>query len=116
MEKNSVTFNDIPKIMATLLTEVQQLHTKVDTINLIVSDKQEEKKDKILSIQEVSEMIHKSTSTVYKMVSRNEIPCYKQGKTVTFMESEILEWMKQYKRGSTKQMMALAEQYLRRLQ
>ena len=111
MDANKVVrFEDMPKVLSSLLTEVQQLHSKVDSINSVV------KPNRILSIQEVSKMIHKSTSTVYKMVSKSVIPCYKQGKTVTFIEDEILEWMKQYKRGSATEMMALAEQYLQRIQ
>jgi excisionase family DNA binding protein len=116
MDANKVVrFEDMPKVLSSLLKEVQQLHSKVDSINSVVNQKQE-KPNRILSIQEVSKMIHKSTSTVYKMVSKSVIPCYKQGKTVTFIEDEILEWMKQYKRGSATEMMALAEQYLQRIQ
>ena len=116
MDANKVVrFEDMPKVLSSLLTEVQQLHSKVDSINSVVNQKQE-KPNRILSIQEVSKMIHKATSTVYKMVSKSGNPCYKQGKTVTFIEDEILEWMKQYKRGSATEMMALAEQYLQRIQ
>lgn len=116
MDENRVKFDDMPKIMSTLLAEIKELHSKVDTINTMVSQKQENKTNKVLGIEEVSKMVHKSTSTVYKMVAKNIIPCYKQGKTITFMEDEIIEWMTKFKRGSSTQMMALAEQYLQRLQ
>lgn len=115
MDANKVRFEDMPQIMSTLLDEVKELHSKVDTINTLVTGKQEKSKSRILGIVEVSKMLHKSTSTVYKMVSRNSIPCYKQGKTITFNEDEIIEWLAQFKKGSSTQVMALAEQYLQRL-
>ena len=70
MDANKVVrFEDMPKVLSSLLTEVQQLHSKVDSINSVINQKQE-KPNRILSIQEVSKMIHKSTSTVYKMVEK----------------------------------------------
>ena len=116
MDAKKIKFDDMPTMMSTILSEVKELRTQVDTINKIVTNKKEENKSKVLGIEEVSKIMHKSTSTIYKMVAQNRIPCYKQGKTLTFFEDEILEWMSQFKRGSATQMMALAEQYLQRLQ
>ena len=115
MEESKVKFEDMPKIMSSLLTEMKELRSQVDSINTLVTQKKDQH-NRILGIEEVSKLIHKSTSTVYKMVAQNRIPCYKQGKTITFNEGEILDWMSKFKRGSTTQMMALAEQYMQRLQ
>ena len=116
MDANKVRFEDIPMLMSSILSEMKELHSKVDSIGTLVTGMQEKQPNKVLSIDDVSKLLHKSRSTVYKMVSRNVIPCYKQGKSVTFLEEEVMEWLTTFKRGSCTQVMALAEQYMQRLQ
>lgn len=113
MEERRLGFDDMPKLVSSLITEVKTLSIKMDTVCKMVGNAKSTGK-KILSIDEVAEMLHKSKSSVYKMVSRHEIPYYKQGNVLSFIEAEIIEWLTQYKHNSTEAMMAKAEEYLNR--
>lgn len=116
MDVNKVKFEDMPSMMSCMLTELRSLQTKVDTIDLNVSKITAKPLMKIMNINELSALLGKSTSTIYKMVAAEEIPCYKQGKNLSFIESEILEWLTAYKKGDCAHTMAMAEKYLERLQ
>lgn len=54
--------------------------------------------DDEISIEEVSSLIKKSVSTIYRYTCQNSIPHSKQGNTLHFYRSEILEWMKMHKK------------------
>lgn len=47
---------------------------------------------KILRVQQVADLLTFSKDHVYRLVSQNKIPSYKRGKTLFFIEEEILEW------------------------
>lgn len=115
-KRQKVTFEDMPTLVSSLLIEVKNLQGKVDTVSDMVKTITPKDEVKILTIDDVCKRLGKSRSTVYKMTSRGDIPCYKQGKIVTFIESEFIEWLTTYKVGSCKDIMARAEEYLQRLQ
>lgn len=50
--------------------------------------------DDLLTIDETSELIKLSVSTIYSKVSRNEIPAFKIGKRLYFCRGEIIAWIK----------------------
>ncbi len=47
----------------------------------------------ILNSNEVAIFLGLSKSTIYKMVSRGEIPFHKRGKNLFFIQEEILQWI-----------------------
>ena len=51
--------------------------------------------DKLLDIQEVSQLIGISISTLYKMTSQRRIPFVKIGRLIKFDRKKILEWIEQ---------------------
>ena len=53
-----------------------------------------------MNIEEVSALIKKSISTVYRYTCQQCIPYTKIGNTLHFYRSEILEWMKLHKKKS----------------
>ena len=116
MDAKKIKFDDLPNIMLTLVTQVQALHDKVDSVGTAVSNFSPTPSMNVMNIRQVSKMLGKSTSTIYKMVASEEIPCYKQGKNLSFVESEIKEWLTTYKKGDCRHTMAMAEKYLERLQ
>lgn len=50
--------------------------------------------NRILRVNEVATMLSYSTWHIYRLVNQNKIPFYKKGKTLFFMEDEILDWLK----------------------
>ena len=116
MNVKKIKFEDMPDIMLSLVTEVQSLNEKVDSLGTVVSKYAPSQPMTVMNIRELSKMLGKSVSTIYKMVASEEIPYYKQGKNLSFIESEIKEWLTTYKKGDCRHTMAMAEKYLERLQ
>ena len=110
-----VTFEDMPELVSSLLTEVKTLQGKVDSVSNLVKTITPKDDVKILTVDDVCRWLGKSKSSVYKMTSRGEIPCYKQGRIVTFIESEFIGWLTAYKKGSCVDMMSRAEEYIQRM-
>lgn len=54
--------------------------------------------DDILTIKELSDYLKVSEKTIYRMVSRNEIPAFKMGTTWRFQKLAIEEWIKNQSR------------------
>lgn len=50
--------------------------------------------NRILRVDEVAEMLSYSKWHIYRLVNQNKIPFYKKGKTLFFMEDEVLDWLK----------------------
>ncbi len=73
-----VTFEDMPELVSSLLTEVKTLQGKVDSVSNLVKTITPKDDVKILTVDDVCRWLGKSKSSVYKMTSRGEIPCYKQ--------------------------------------
>lgn len=48
---------------------------------------------KILTAQEVAELLEVSKQTIYRLVRANEIPHFRVGKTVRFNEETITAWI-----------------------
>jgi excisionase family DNA binding protein len=49
--------------------------------------------DRLLTIEEVAEYLQVSPKTVYRMIQRREIPCYKVANQWRFKWSAIQDWM-----------------------
>lgn len=49
---------------------------------------------RILTIKELARILQISVSQVYKLVERNEIPCYRIGRAIRFDYEDIEEWLR----------------------
>ncbi|HUT25134.1 MAG TPA: helix-turn-helix domain-containing protein [Sumerlaeia bacterium] len=49
--------------------------------------------DRLLTIEEVADYLKVSPKTVYRMIQRKEIPCYKVANQWRFKWSVIQDWM-----------------------
>ena len=47
----------------------------------------------VLTTIEVANMLKLARITVYRMASRGDIPCYRNGKNLMFYRDEIMEWV-----------------------
>lgn len=50
--------------------------------------------DDILTIKELSDYLKVSEKTIYRMLSRAEIPAFKMGASWRFKKSKIEDWIK----------------------
>jgi excisionase family DNA binding protein len=69
--------------------------------------------EQLLTIDEVSALLHLTKPTVYSKVSKNELPgVCKQGKRLYFDRQTIIDWIKQGRKKSNAEIEQEAEAYL----
>lgn len=89
MDVNEISFENLPKAVAHLASEIAEIKTIVQNVH-----KTESKEKRIpIGIDEVSQIIKKAKPTIYTLVRQRKITCYKNGKKLYFFEEEILEWI-----------------------
>lgn len=98
MDANDVNFNNLPKAVAFLISEVAELklllnNNPTPAVSIRVP----------IGINEVCQLIGKAKSTIYALVQGRKIPCYKNGKKLYFFEDEILEWISSGKRKTLRE-------------
>ena len=110
MEKNEINFENLPKAVALLVNEVAELKT-------LVTQKQETKttnKRIPIEIEEASKIIGKAKPTIYALVRKRLLPCYKNGKKLYFFEDELLKWIESGKKKTIKEIHAESNAFVSR--
>lgn len=79
----------LPEAVAYLINEVSQLRKLVEQKQKTTIVKQTP-----IGIDEACEIIKKAKPTVYTLVRKKLLPCYKHGKKLYFYEDELFEWIK----------------------
>ena len=93
MEKNEITFDKLPEAVAYLIEQVSELKLLVGAP---ISESPEKRMP--IGIDEACRIISKAKPTIYTLVRKGIIPCYKRGKKLFFFEDELLEWITKGKR------------------
>lgn len=88
MESNQITFDSLPRAMASLFEEVKQIKS------LILETSTKEAMDRLLTIQEASDFLHVQKQTLYSYVSKGLIPNHKRQGRLWFSKNELIEWIK----------------------
>jgi excisionase family DNA binding protein len=72
-------------------------------------------REQLLTIDEVSALLHLTKPTVYSKVSKNELPgVCKQGKRLYFDRQTIIDWIKQGRKKSYAEIEQEANAYLKK--
>ena len=108
-KKAKIKFDEMPEVIAQLVVEVHQLSNKFDAISQntqVASNTVKTSKGRVVySTDQVCEILHKTRGTIYRMVSRGELPGYKSGKYLVFFQDEIMDWLIQSKRLTAEEML-----------
>lgn len=88
IDTSRITFEDLPEAVTLILSEMNTIKTLLSTIKQPI--KQERKP---IGIEEAEKIIKKSKHTIYKLVSKKKIPCYKAGRKIYFFEDELIDWI-----------------------
>jgi excisionase family DNA binding protein len=96
MTANEISFNDLPKAIAFLVSEVAEIKSLVEKRQpQPISQKRVP-----IGIDEASKIIGKAKPTIYALVRKRLLPCYKNGKKLYFYEDELLATIEKGKRKS----------------
>ncbi|EFL46286.1 DNA binding domain, excisionase family [Prevotella disiens FB035-09AN] len=89
MVQNEITFENLPKAVAHLVSEVAEIKNLVCKGQApIVPPKRIP-----IGIDDACKLIGKAKPTVYTLVRKRLLPCYKNGKHLYFFEDELLAWI-----------------------
>ena len=94
METNEISFETLPKAVAHLVNEVAAIKLLVEKGQISVVPQ----KRIPIGIEEASLIIGKAKPTIYALVRKRLLPCYKNGKQLYFFEDELLKWIAQGKK------------------
>ena len=89
MEVNEISFENLPKAVAHLVSEIALIKTLVERKEILPTPQ----KRIPIDIVEACRIIGKAKPTVYTLVRKRLIHCYKNGKKLYFFEDELLEWI-----------------------
>ena len=105
MEANEISFENLPKAVAHLVSELAEIKSLVEKGQTpIVHQKRIP-----IDIEEACRIIGKAKPTVYALVRKRMIPCYKNGKKLYFFEDELLEWISKGKKKTLQEIESEAE-------
>lgn len=99
MEVNDISFENLPRAVAYLVSEIAEIKFLVEKKESPIIPQ----KRIPIDITEACHIIGKAKPTVYTLVRKRLIPCYKNGKKLYFFEDELLEWITKGKRKTLKE-------------
>ena len=102
-----VNFENLPSATAEILRRLGILEDLI-----INKSKIQPESDNPLNIKEAANLIGKTVPTLYGYCQRNEMPYSKNGNRLIFWKSELIEWLKQGKVKTLKELQADADAYL----
>ena len=112
MTEKNITFEDLPKAMTWMMDKLNELTSKVDSIN---NQSAQPQTDQWMNLKELCEYLpnHPAEQTVYGWTSCHQIPFHKRGKRIMFLKSEIDTWLHDGKIKSQKELEAEAALFLK---
>jgi excisionase family DNA binding protein len=88
MHVDEMTFDKLPEAVAYLINEVAHIKELVEGNQSPLPVKRVP-----IGIEEACQIIGKAKPTIYTLVRKRLLPCYKNGKKLYFFEDELLEWI-----------------------
>jgi excisionase family DNA binding protein len=95
MDVNQISFDKLPEAVAHLIKEVTQIKEMVECNQ---NQNPTPTKRVPIGIEEACQIIGKAKPTIYALVRKRLLPCYKNGKKLYFFEDELLEWISKGKK------------------
>ena len=100
MDNNEISFENLPKAVAHLVNEVAEIKALVEKgQDAVISPKRIP-----IGIDEACKIIGKAKPTIYTLVRKRLLPCYKNGKQLYFFEDELLEWIANGRRKTVREL------------
>jgi len=94
MDVHGIFFENLPKAVAHLVSELDEIKSLVEKGQTSIVPQ----KHAPIGIEEACQIISKAKPTVYALVRKRLLPCYKNGKKLYFFEDELLDWISKGKK------------------
>jgi excisionase family DNA binding protein len=109
MDASKITFDSLPQAVAYLVDEVAAIRLLVEKNQNPVVEKRIP-----IGIDVACRIIGKAKPTVYSLVRKRQIPCYKNGKKLYFFEDELMAWILNGKKKTAMEISAEMETEMNR--
>jgi excisionase family DNA binding protein len=110
MSNENINFENLPQSVAILTKEVSELKRLLIEAH---ENKSHEHEDKLLSVDEVADLLRLTKSTVYSKNSKGELPgVCKRGKRLFFQRDVLINWIKDSRRKSNAEIEQEAGSYV----
>lgn len=106
MDAHEISFENLPKAVAHLVSELAEIKSLVEKGQQASILPQ---KRVPIGIEEACQIIGKAKPTIYALVRKRLLPCYKNGKKLYFFEDELLEWISTGKKKTIREIELEAE-------
>lgn len=73
---------------------------------------EQEQPDELLTVEQAADFLSLHKTTIYGLVSKGELPHMKRSKRVYFSKHELMEYLKEGRRSSLKELREQASNYL----
>ena len=103
---DEITFDKLPEAVAYLIKEITQIKEMVECNQ---NQNPFPAKRIPIGIDEACQIISKAKPTVYALVRKRLLPCYKNGKKLYFFEDELLECIAKGKKKTLSEIESEAE-------
>ena len=90
---NKITFEAMPLIVARLEEKLDALTETVGKLFQCLSPPTRDKPEEMVAIKEAANILHLSVSRVRALVQEGRVPCYKPGRNLLFLTSELRSWL-----------------------
>lgn len=105
------TFDSLPELIGEIFLKLQSMDQKIDSLR---SQSEIIPEARWFNLKELCDYLptHPSVQTVYGWTSANLIPFHKRGKRITFLKSEIDEWLNADRRKSVDDLAKEAQAFI----
>ena len=92
--QETMTFNDLPKVVSQVLSKVERLERVLDIIKDEVCKKSSPSAEHTpMTIDEACDFLKMKKSTMYYHIERDNIPATKRGKNYILFKDELVGWL-----------------------
>jgi len=103
---DEITFDKLPEAVAYLIREITQIK---EMVKCNQNQNPLPEKRVPIGIDDACRIISKAKPTVYALVRKRLLPCYKNGKKLYFFEEELVEWISNGRRKTLQEIESEAE-------
>jgi excisionase family DNA binding protein len=101
-------FEDLPNAVSQILTKLE----RIESLMLGIIEKPQTDPEKPLNVREAAEFLGFSIPTIYGLMHQRAIPYMKPGRRCYFLKSELINYLKDGRRKTYKEIEIEAENYI----
>ncbi len=93
MQKNELTFNDLPMVVAGLRDEVAGMKAMLSGLQKGQTQQKTERKRRSMNAEEAADYVRMPLNTLYMKLQKGEVPGCKPGKRWVLFSDELDKWL-----------------------